>query len=400
MPVHASVGYRQRMVAMSPEAASNSSSDKSTSLAASPPTALTFAVTHAPQPVPAEQLAERLVAPGFGKVFTDHMVTIRWTATQGWHDAQVRPYEPIPMDPATMVFHYAQAIFEGFKAYAQPDGTVATFRPEANAHRLNLSAARLALPALPPDAFIEAADRLVDIDRAWVPVEREKSLYLRPFMIATEVGLGVRPADDVTFFVIASPAGAYFPDGLKPVSIWLSEQYTRASPGGTGAAKAAGNYASSLVAQQEAYANGCQQVCFLDATEHRWIEELGGMNLVFVYDDGSLVTPELSGSILAGITRDSVLTLADELGYKAVERRIDVAEWKDGIAAGHITEVFACGTAAAITPLGRLAWRGGELEIGTEPGPVALDIRRALLDIQHGAVPDDHGWMHLVKPVG
>jgi branched-chain amino acid aminotransferase len=357
---------------------------------------LVFQVTPSTSLRPPAEVAQILRAPGFGRVFTDHMVTIRWTRDRGWHDAQVRPYAPLPMDPATMVFHYGQAIFEGFKAYQQPDGSIATFRPGANADRMNRSAARLALPALPPDAFIKATDRLVALDRRWISGEREMSLYLRPLMFATEVGLGVRPANDVTFVVIASPSGAYFAQGLAPVSIWLSEQYTRAAPGGTGAAKAAGNYAASLVAQQEAIDHGCQQVCFLDAVERRWIEELGGMNLVFVYDDGSLVTPELSGSILAGITRESLLMLAEELGHKAVERRIDVNEWRSGVEAGHITEVFACGTAATVSPLGRLAWSGGELEMPQAPGPVTLELRRALLDVQYGVVADSHGWLHRV----
>lgn len=357
---------------------------------------LAFAIEHSSTIVDDATRAAVLASPGFGRTFTDHMVTIMWTGGRGWHDARLRPYGPLPMDPATMVFHYGQAIFEGFKAYAQPDGGVATFRPEVNARRMQLSAERLSLPALPEAVFLAAADLLIDTDRSWVPVEREKSLYLRPLMIATEVGLGVKPSDEATFVLIASPAGAYFPQGLKPVSIWLSEDYARAAPGGTGAAKAAGNYAASLVAQQEAIDNGCQQVCFLDAVERRWVEELGGMNICFVWDDGSVVTPELNGSILAGVTRDSALTIAEEQGLKPVERRIDIDEWRDGVSSGHITEVFACGTAAVITPLGRLAWRGGELAMSTEAGPVTTAIRDALLDVQHGAVQDRHGWLHRV----
>jgi branched-chain amino acid aminotransferase len=355
---------------------------------------LEFTVTESTQRVNAERRAEILAAPGFGKYFTDHMAVIEWARDGGWSQAQIRPYAPLSLDPATMVFHYAQEIFEGFKAYRRADGSVAAFRPEANAHRLNASARRMSLPELPPDAFIRAAELLVGIDRDWVPAEREKSLYLRPFMIASDVNLGVRPAHRVTFIIIASPAGAYFPQGLKPVSIWLSEEYVRAAPGGTGAAKTGGNYAASLLAQQEAIDNGCQQVCFLDAVEKRWIEELGGMNLFFVYDDGSLVTPELSGSILPGITRDSIIAIGDDLGHKIVERKVGIDEWRDGVTAGHITEVFACGTAAVISPVGDLVWRGGRLPIGTEPGPVALEVRNALLDIQHGVVADDRGWMH------
>jgi branched-chain amino acid aminotransferase len=346
--------------------------------------------------VPDDQRAEMLVAPGFGRTFTDHMITIEWSRERGWFDGQIRPYGPLTLDPSTNVFHYGQAIFEGLKAYSQPDGSVATFRPEENAARLQRSAERMALPRLEIDTFLAAVDLLVSTDRAWVPLEREKSLYLRPFMIATEPGLGVRPADEVMFVVIASPSGAYFPAGLKPVSIWLSEHYTRASPGGTGAAKTAGNYAASLVAQQEATEHGCAQVCFLDAAEHKWIEELGGMNLFFVYDDGSVVTPELNGTILAGVTRSSLLTLAEERGHKAVERRVSIDEWRTDVEAGHITEVFACGTAAVISSLDRLVWSDGELAIRDDVGPVAMELREALLDVQHGAVEDTHGWMHTV----
>ena len=346
--------------------------------------------------VPDDRRSEILASPGFGRTFTDHMVTIEWTRDRGWFNGGLRPYAALSLDPSTNVFHYGQAIFEGLKAYAQPDGSVATFRPEQNAARMQRSAQRLALPQLPEDTFVDAVDLLVSTDRVWVPPEREKSLYLRPFMIATEPGLGVRPADEVLFVVIASPAGSYFPAGLKPVSIWLSETYTRASPGGTGAAKTAGNYASSLIAQQEASEHGCAQVCFVDATERKWVEELGGMNLFFVYDDGSIVTPELSGSILAGITRSSILTLAEERGHKAVERRVSVDEWRTDVAAGHITEVFACGTAAVISSLDRLVWSDGELAIREDVGPVAIELREALLDVQHGAVEDTHGWMHRI----
>ena len=371
------VGYGRRMV-----------------LASDP--AIEFTRDLSTAPVSDQRRSEILVSPGFGRTFTDHMITIDWRRDRGWFDAMIRPYGPLELDPSTNVFHYGQAIFEGLKAYAQPDGGISTFRPEQNGARMQRSAERMALPRLGFDTFIEAVDLLVSTDRAWVPAEREKSLYLRPFMIATEAGLGVRPAHQVRFLVIASPAGAYFPEGLKPVSIWLSEHYTRASPGGTGAAKAAGNYAASLIAQQEAIEHGCAQVCFLDAVEHRWIEELGGMNLFFVYDDGSIVTPELNGSILAGITRSSLLTLAEERGHKAVERRISVDEWRTDVAAGHITEVFACGTAAVISSLDRLVWRDGELPIREDVGPVAIELRDALLDVQHGAVEDTHGWLHRV----
>jgi branched-chain amino acid aminotransferase len=356
---------------------------------------LEFSVESTPNPTSPERLAEILAAPGFGKTFTDHMVTIRWTTDAGWHDARVRPYGPLELDPASHIFHYGQSIFEGFKAYTQPDGSIATFRPEANGARFQRSAARLALPQLDIEDFVAASDKLIRQDAAWVPSHGEDSLYLRPFMMATEVGLGVRPSADVTFLVIASPAGAYFAAGAKQVAIWLSEDYTRAAPGGTGAAKCGGNYAASLVAQQEGIDNRCEQVLFLDAVERRWVEELGGMNLWFVLDDGSVVTPELTGTILEGVTRDTMKTLAAELGREVEERRVDIDEWRKGVDAGHITEVFACGTAAVITSVGTLRWRGGEVSLPTDT-PVATALRTALVDLQHGRAADPHSWMHRV----
>jgi branched-chain amino acid aminotransferase len=356
---------------------------------------LQFSVEASATPTAPERRAEILAAPGFGRIFTDHMVTARWTSARGWHDALVRPYGPLQLDPATQVFHYGQSIFEGFKAYRQPDGAIATFRPAANGERFNRSAARLALPALPVEDFVAAADLLVKQDAAWVPSAPGTSLYLRPFMMATEVGLGVRPADDVMFLVIASPAASYFTGGNRPVTIWLSEEYTRAAPGGTGAAKCAGNYAASLLAQQEAIENGCDQVVFLDAVERRWVEELGGMNIWFVLDDGSLLTPELTGSILEGVTRDTILTLATDLGHEVEQRRVDVDEWRKGVDSGRITEVFACGTAAVVSSIGSLRWRGGEVSLAGAT-PVADKVREALTSIQHGQAPDTHGWMHPV----
>lgn len=355
-----------------------------------------FSTTLASSPVPAARRAEILANPGFGANFTDHMVTATWTPGSGWHDAGLRPYAPLSLDPATAVLHYAQAIFEGLKAYRHADGSIWTFRPEANAARFAHSAERMALPVFPEQSFVEGIDLLVRTDAAWVPEGGETSLYLRPFMFASEVFLGVRPAKNVTYCLIASPAGAYFSSGPKPVSIWLSDEYTRAAPGGTGEAKCAGNYAASLVAQQEAIEHGCDQVCFLDAVERRWVEELGGMNLYFVHADGSIVTPELTGTILEGITRDSVLTLAADLGHKVDERRVSIDEWREDVASGEITEVFACGTAAVVTPLGRLAWNGGELPMGDEPGPVTSQLRAALLDIQYGRADDTHHWMRRI----
>ena len=357
---------------------------------------LQFSVEPTKTPTSPERLAEILADPGFGRIFTDHMAIATWTADGGWHDARITPYAPLALDPATQVFHYAQAIFEGFKAYSQPDGTVATFRPEANGERFRRSSVRMALPALPTEDFVAAADALIRTDIDWVPTADGTSLYLRPFMMATEVGLGVRPAQDVTFLVIASPSAAYFAGSAKQVTIWLSEDYTRAAPGGTGAAKCAGNYAASLIAQQEAIANGCDQVLFLDAVERRWVEEFGGMNVWFVLDDGTLVTPELTGSILEGITRESIITLAKDLGRDVEERRVDVDEWRKGVETGRITEVFACGTAAVITSIGALRWHGGEVTMPTAT-PVADTIRDTLIGIQSGRVADTHGWLHRVS---
>ncbi|MEU6734951.1 branched-chain amino acid aminotransferase [Streptomyces physcomitrii] len=345
-------------------------------------------------PLPDAEREAILANPGFGRHFTDHMVSVRWTEGRGWHDAELVPYAPLSVDPANMTLHYAQTIFEGLKAYRRPDGTVATFRPEANAARFQTSARRLAMPELPAELFIAACDELVKQDKAWVPAHGEQSLYLRPFMFAAEVGLGVRPANEYLFLVIASPAGAYFKGGVKPVSVWLSEDYVRAVKGGTGAAKTGGNYAASLVAQKEAADKGCDQVVWLDAVEHRWVEEMGGMNLYFVYGD-RIVTPELSGSLLPGITRDSLLTLARDLGCTAEEGRISTEDWKRDTENGTLTEVFACGTAAVITPVGTVKSRQGEwTQGGGEPGEVTMRLRKALLDLQSGAAEDTHGWMH------
>ncbi|MFT2018937.1 branched-chain amino acid aminotransferase [Streptomyces sp. 796.1] len=361
-------------------------------------TTTTIELKPSSHPLPAAEREAILANPGFGRHFTDHMVTIKWTEGRGWHEAQLVPYAPLSIDPANMTLHYAQTIFEGLKAYQQPDGTVATFRPDANAARFQASARRLAMPELPVETFIAACDALVKQDRAWVPANGEQSLYLRPFMIATEVGLGVRPANEYLFVVIASPAGAYFPRGVKPVSVWLSEEYVRAAPGGTGAAKAGGNYAASLVAQAQAAEKGCDQVVWLDAIERRWIEEMGGMNLYFVYRDGDavrIVTPELSGSLLPGITRASLLRIAEDLGYGFEEGRISVDDWKNANADGTLTEVFACGTAAVITPVGSVKSARADWTVGDgQPGEITMKLRQALLDIQTGAAPDPHGWRH------
>ena len=350
-------------------------------------------------PVDAEARAKVLSSPVFGRVFTDHMVSARWTGDQGWYDACLTAYAPLQVDPASVVLHYGQEVFEGLKAYLQPGGGVAMFRPERNAARLAHSCERLALPVFPQDAFVQACELLVRTDRAWVPGGAGASLYLRPFIFGDEVGLGVRPSDSARFLLIASPSGNYFSGPLRPVSLWLTQDYVRAAPGGTGSAKCGGNYAASLVAQQEAIENGCDQVVFLDAVEHRWVEELGGMNIFLVLDDGTLVTPEISGgTILEGITRDSIITIARDLGHPVEERRVDVDEWRKGAADGRVVEVFACGTAAVITPIGALRWPDGETVAGTgEPGAVTMKLRQALMDIQYGRAEDTYGWLHPVR---
>jgi branched-chain amino acid aminotransferase len=357
--------------------------------------------TH-PAPTPAVERDRRLSDPGFGRVFTDHMVTVDYDRRRGWHDPVVTAYGPLQLDPATAALHYGQEIFEGLKAYTQPDGSVATFRPDANAARFRASARRLAMPELPDELFVGSLEALVGIDRAWVPTGEGRSLYLRPFMIATDPQLGVRPSETYRYVLIASPVASFFSGGIAPVTVWLSTEYVRAAPGGTGAAKCAGNYAASLVAQAQAAEQGCDQVVWLDAVERRWVEEMGGMNLCFVLRDGAettLLTPELTGTLLPGVTRDSLLRLAPDLGIKTEERRIDVDEWREGCATGRIAEVFACGTAAIVTPVGRVKDAGGEFAVGdATPGEVTMRLRQALLDVQTGAAPDPHGWRHTLCP--
>ena len=335
--------------------------------------------------------------PGFGLHFTDHMAVATWTASDGWHDSAIVPYGPFTLDPATAVLHYAQQVFEGLKAYRHGDGTIWTFRSDKNADRMIRSAERLALPVLPAEDFLSSIDELVAADAPWVPTTPEWSLYLRPFMFATEAFLGVRPAKRVTYCCIGSPAGSYFASGVKPVSIWISTTYSRSAPGGTGAAKCGGNYAASLIAQQEAASQGCEQVMFADAAEHFWLEELGGMNVYLITTDNELITPELTGSILEGVTRDSILTLAADFGLTPVERRIAITELLDGVKSGEITELFACGTAAVITPIGTLKNQDGSHQVGSgESGETTLALRQQLLDIQYGRVEDKYGWLRRI----
>ena len=357
-------------------------------------TVLDFEFEAHARPVAVADRAALLANPGFGKIFTDHMAVIRYTAGKGWHDARIEPRRPIQLDPACAVLHYAQEIFEGLKAYRMPDGGATLFRADANARRFAESARRMAMPELPEALFLASIRELVRTDRDWIPEGDGASLYLRPFMFASETFLGVRPAQEYLYLVIASPAGAYFKGGAPSVTLWVSEHYTRAAPGGTGAAKCGGNYASSLVAQAEAIGHDCDQVVFLDAAENRYVEELGGMNVFFAFDDGSIQTPPLTGTILPGITRDSLLTLARDAGITVREERYSLDEWKADAASGRLREAFACGTAAVVTPIGRVQGRGFDFTIGNGgPGMLTEQLREQLVAIQRGTAPDPHGWV-------
>ena len=343
---------------------------------------------------------EKIAAGGFGKYYTDNMIIAKWSEATGWSDAELKAYGPITLDPATSVLHYGQEIFEGMKAYSQPDGGVSLFRPTANAERFNQSAARIALPEIPVSDFVETVAALVKQDIKWVPGNVGESLYIRPFMIATEVGLGVRPANHFTYMVITTPASAYF-NSNKAVTVWITTEFIRAAQGGTGSVKFGGNYAGSLLAQKQAAAQGCEQVVWLDAVEHRWVEEMGGMNLCFVKGSGkdaTIFTPKLTGTLLPGITRDSILTVAKDLGYKVEEGMISTDDWREGVASGEITEIFACGTAAVVSPVGAAKSAQGTWMTGNgEPGPITNEIRSHLLGIQHGTIEDKHGWNVRVK---
>ncbi len=356
-----------------------------------------FTVIRSRHPAPDSVREAALAAPVLGKDYGDHMALATWTPELGWHDHRITAVEPFQMHPAGGVLHYAQEIFEGMKAYRRPDGGVNVFRPEKNAVRFAQSATRLSMPPLPVDDFVDSIHDLVALDQAWVPSpEKEQSLYLRPFMIADETFLGVRAAQRYTYAVVTTPAGPFYPD---PIRLWVTPSYTRAAPGGTGAAKCGGNYAASLAAAAEAHEHGCGQVLWLDGAEHRWVEECGTMNIMFVTATGELLTPELTGTILDGVTRDSLLTLAPTVGLRPEERRIEVSEVLDGVRSGAITEVLACGTAAVITPISGFSTpQGDDVTVGDGcAGPATSALRAALLDIQYGRTDDPYGW---IVPVG
>lgn len=365
--------------------------------------ALEFTRRHA-QPIPAGRREELLATPGFGDVFSDHMVTVRWSAEVGWHDAQVGPLAAMPLHPATMALHYGQTIFEGMKAFWRPNGQRALFRPADHARRFNSSARRMAMPTLPEEDFVAAVEALVRVDGAWVPRARGHSLYLRPFMIAAETGLGNRPAEEYLFAVIGTPARPASSAEPKPLRLWIATEHIRAAPGGTGAAKCGGNYGGSYVAQRQAAANDCDDVVWLDAREHRYIEEAGGCNLFFVESTTGgprLRTPPLSGTLLAGVTRDSILRLAEKLGYPVSEEPLTLDEWEQGCRDGRITETFACGTFRAIVPVGHVVSAQREWPVGDgTAGAVTSRLREAILDIHYGQIPDEFGWMRLVGTEG
>jgi branched-chain amino acid aminotransferase len=334
---------------------------------------------------------------GFGSVFTDHMVTIGYRADGGWHSPRVERFASMTVSPAAAGLHYGQTIFEGLKAYRAPDDRVLLFRPEANAARFQRSARRLAMPELPSELFIRALEELITADRQWVPSTDRGSLYLRPFMVATEPFLGMRPAEEYLFCVIASPVGAVFAGGRGAISVDVSHEYARAAPGGTGSAKCGGNYAASLIAYQRAVSSGCDQVVFLDAARHSYVEELGGMNIFFVFSDGRIATPPLLDTVLAGVTRDSVIALADEAGHQVVEAPYTVEQWRTDASTGRLREVFACGTAATIVGIDRVRHHNEEFTIGDGGiGPITARLRSRLLDLQYGRATDVRNWTRVL----
>lgn len=353
------------------------------------------------QPVEAQKAKPAVATLGFGKYFSDRMFTQRYTPEQGWHDAAVGPYRPFVLDPATMVFHYSQEIFEGLKAYRTPEGNVNLFRPWENAARFNRSAQRMGMAVVDPEEHVEAIAALVDAEQDWVPAHESASLYIRPTMIATDVGLGVHASHSYLHFIIAGPVGPYFAKGFNPVNVYVCRDYVRAARGGTGAVKTGGNYAASILVADQVSALGFEQVLWLDAAEHRYVEEVGAMNIAFVYEGKHIATPALSGSILPGITRDSVLRIAPDLGYTVSEERIDVDQLLADIRAGRVTEAFGIGTAAVIAPVGRLGDENGSVTINdNRTGPVATHLYHALTDLQYGRAPDPYGWTLTIKAAG
>lgn len=332
----------------------------------------------------------------FGRNFTDHMFSMNYSGS-GWHNPNIKPFQPLVLSPAANVFHYSQEVFEGQKAYKSKKNEILLFRPQENARRLNRSLQRLCMPEIPEELFLEAECELLKLEERWIPTQIGTSLYMRPTVIGTEAALGVKPSNEYLFYIILSPVGPYFKEGFNPIGLWVSDTYSRAGSGGTGEAKTGGNYAGSLLATREATQKGYSQVLWLDAGEHSFVEEVGAMNIFFVLD-GKLVTPALSGTILHGITRKSVLELAPELGLPVEERRIAIEEVIDEIHSGKLTEIFGAGTAAVISPVGKIAFQGREYIInGNQTGPWAQKLFATLTGIQYGEIEDKHGWVFMVK---
>ncbi|RBP99328.1 branched-chain amino acid aminotransferase [Bifidobacterium xylocopae] len=356
--------------------------------------AAAFTVSPNAHPASDEQREAMIDKPAFGQVFSDSMVRMSWRKDQGWSGRSVEAYGPLSLDPAAAVLHYAQEVFEGLKAYHHDDGSIWLFRPDANAERFQNSAKRLSLPELGTEDFLGSVAALVRQDAAWVPRRREYTLYLRPFMYASEPYLGVRAPQQVDYCVIASPSGPYFPGGVKPVSIWVENRWFRTGPGGTGFAKCGGNYAASMVGEGRGAQHGCEQVCFVDAATGTYLEELGGMNIFTVHRDGHLETPSLTGTILPGVTRRSIIELAQDEGHEVSERMIKMDDLLADIRSGEVTEVFACGTAAIITPIGRFKSDEADVTVADgESGSFTMHLRDKLLGIQLGEVDDPHDWM-------
>ena len=333
---------------------------------------------------------------GFGKIYSDHMLLVDYTEGKGWHDARIVPYGPLSLDPATCCLHYGQLIFEGLKAYKTVDGRTVIFRPDQNMKRLNTGGARICIPPIDEAFALEAIARLVKLEEEWIPDSPGTSLYIRPFVLATQPFLGVHPSETYTFCVILSPSGPYYKEGLSPVRIYVENNYVRAVAGGTGTTKCAGNYAASLASQQEAQAEGFAQVLWLDGVERKYVEEVGAMNIFFVID-GQVVTPELSGTILSGVTRRSVLEMLRSWGIPTAERRISIQEIADAHKAGTLEEVFGTGTAAVISPVGELKWGALSMKIGGGIGALSQKLYDNLTGIQTGRLPDPFGWVYEVK---
>ena len=334
---------------------------------------------------------------GFGRYFTDHLFLMEYNEGKGWHYPIIKPYGPIELDPAAMVLHYGQAVFEGMKCYRTQDGRFLLFRPWENFKRLNVSDARLCIPAIDEEFALEALIELIKIDKDWVPDASGTSLYIRPFVISTESCVGVRPANSYNFIIILSPVGPYYPEGFKPVKIYIEDEYVRAVRGGVGFTKAAANYAVSLKGQTKAYAHGYSQVLWLDGLERKYIEEVGAMN-VFFYIGDELITPSLEGTILPGITRDSIIQLAKKDGLKVIERKISIDELYEAAGNGTLKEAFGSGTAAVISPIGEFKWGDKVFKVGNgDVGPIANKLYDKLTGLQYGRYADDMGWVKIVE---